>query len=212
MKNNHHKLSIYTIGYSNFEISKFIETLKKYQITAVADVRSVPFSKFKPDFNKDTLKLELNEHGIKYVFLGEYCGARIDDRSCYVDGKVDFSLVAKTEKFNEGLNRILQGAMEYNIVIMCAEKDPITCHRTILVSRKLHEKGLEINHIHHDSTLELHIDLESRLMKMFGLHQLDITMRSKEERLNDAYTRQGNKISFEPEDISKNSKLASNYI
>ena len=211
MKTNVNKTIIYTVGYSKFEIADFIDTLKRFQISAVADVRSVPFSKFKPDFNKEVLKSELNKHGIKYVFLGDFCGARIDDKSCYIEGKVDFSLVAKTKKFQEGLTRILQGSKEYNIVIMCAEKDPITCHRTILVSRELSKKGMEIKHIYPDNTTELHNDLEYRLMKMFGLHQLDITMRSQEERLNEAYKKQGDKISYESEKILQKSQLVSNY-
>lgn len=204
MKNNVDKTIVYSIGYSKFEIPDFIDTLKRFKISAVADVRSVPFSKFKPDFNKDLLKSELNKYGIKYVFLGEFCGARIDDNSCYVEGKVDFSIVAKTKKFQEGLTRILQGSKEYNIAIMCAEKDPITCHRTILVSRELSKTGVEIKHIYPDNTTELHNDLEYRLMKMFGLHQLDITMRSQEERLNEAYIKQGDKISYESKEFSQN--------
>ena len=84
---------IYTIGYSSFSIEEFIKTIKKYKITAVADVRSQPYSQYKPEFNRENLKDKLNEHKIAYVFLGDQCGARIDEPECYSHGKVDFKLV-----------------------------------------------------------------------------------------------------------------------
>lgn len=129
---------LFTIGYSPHTYDSFLNILRKYQISALVDVRSSPYSQFKPEFNRETLKDLLKKHKIAYVFLGDYCGARVEDPTCYVNGKVDYNLVAKSQKFKEGLERIKKGMDIFRIALMCAEKDPITCHRTILISRNLH--------------------------------------------------------------------------
>ena len=188
--------NIFTIGYSSFSLEAFIETLKKYKISAVADVRSTPYSQFKPEFNRESLKEELSKNNIAYVFLGEECGARVNDPNCYINGKVDYDLVAKSQKFKVGIERIKRGMEKYNIVLMCAEKDPITCHRTILICRNLHYASIQINHILSDGRCENHKDSELRLLKLFNLSDPDL-FRSDEQRLNDAYSRQGEKIAYE---------------
>lgn len=187
---------IFTIGYSTFSLDVFINTLKKFQINAVADVRSQPYSQFKPEFNRDCLKEELSKNNIAYVFLGEECGARVDDQKCYVNGKVNYDLVAQNQKFKNGIERIKKGMEKYNIVIMCAEKDPITCHRTILVCRNLQFDGVTIKHILSNGRVEEHKDSEQRLLRLFKLNHPDM-FRSDEQRLNDAYSLQGEKIAYE---------------
>ena len=187
---------LFTIGYSPHILNSFLRILKKYQITAVADVRSSPYSQFKPEFNKDQLTEFLKKHGIAYVFLGDFCGARVEDPSCYVNGKVDYALVAENPKFKEGLKRIINGMEKFCIALMCAEKDPITCHRTILVCRNLTSRGINIKHILSNGRVEEHKDSEQRLLKLFKLNHPDM-FRSEEQRLGDAYSRQGEKIAYE---------------
>lgn len=187
---------IFTIGYSSFSLEVFLNTLKKYKITAVADVRSQPYSKFKPEFNRESFKEVLSKNNIAYVFLGEECGARVDDSKCYTNGKVNYDLVAQNQIFKNGLKRIKKGMEKYNIVLMCAEKDPITCHRTILVSRNLQSAGVKIKHILSNGRVEQHKDSEQRLLKLFNLNYPEM-FRSDEQRLNDAYSRQGEKIAYE---------------
>ena len=187
---------LFTIGYSPHILDSFLRVLHKHQITAVADVRSSPYSQFKPEFNKDQLAEFLNKNGIAYVFLGDLCGARVEDPSCYVNGKVDYTLVAENPKFKEGLKRIINGMEKYRIALMCAEKDPITCHRTILICRNLTDKGINIKHIMSNGRTEDHKDSEQRLLKLFGLNHPDM-FRSEQQRLNDAYIRQGEKIAYE---------------
>ena len=138
---------IFTIGHSTHPLDKFIRLLERHDITAICDVRSSPYSQFNPQFNQQELKAGLQERGIKYVFLGEELGARSDDPSCYRDGKVQYDLLAKTELFKRGLERVCKGSEEYRIALMCAEKDPLECHRTILVSRELNKEGLAVEHI-----------------------------------------------------------------
>jgi uncharacterized protein (DUF488 family) len=117
---------IFTIGYSTFSVDGFIETLNRNNITAIADVRSSPYSRFRPEFNRENLKQILLRNNIAYVFLGEECGARINAPECYINGKADYHLIANHPKFQEGLRRIREGLKRYRIALMCAEKDPIT--------------------------------------------------------------------------------------
>jgi len=193
---------IYTIGYSSFTLRTFISVLKKYSITAVVDVRSQPYSQHKPEFNRETLKGELAKNKIAYVFLGEECGARITNPKCYINGKVSYALASQTSTFNAGLERIQKGMENFKIVLMCAEKDPITCHRTILVCRNLKAKDLVINHILSNGALEKHCDAEQRLLRLFNLHHPEM-FRNYEQRLSDAYSRQGEKIAYEATEPSK---------
>jgi uncharacterized protein (DUF488 family) len=138
---------LFTRGYSKHSLESFLATIQKYRINAIVDVRSIPFSKFKPEFNKDTLYNYLKSNNIEYVFLGNECGARFDDPKCYRNGKADYKLISKHRKFQEGLNRIQEGSKKYKIAIMCAEKDPINCHRMILICRNLKHTGLKIFHV-----------------------------------------------------------------
>ena len=187
---------LFTIGYSPHIPDSFLRILNKYKITAVADVRSSPYSQFKPEFNKDQIAEFLKKNGIAYVFLGDVCGARVEDPSCYVNGKVDYALVAEHPKFKEGLKRIINGMEKFRIALMCAEKDPITCHRTILICRNLTSRGINIKHILSNGRIEDQKDSEQRLLNLFKLNQPDM-FRNEQQRLNDAYSRQGEKIAYE---------------
>lgn len=187
---------IYTIGYAPHTIETFIKTLQDLQITAIADVRSSPYSQFKSEFNRENLKKCLLSTGIAYVFLGDNCGARVEDPSCYSNGKVDYNLVAKSQNFLEGINRIKRGMEQFTLALMCAEKDPITCHRTILICRNIQSDNIEVNHILSNGEVENHKDTEKRLLKLFKLHHPDL-FRTEQQRLDDAYARQGEKIAYE---------------
>jgi len=133
---------IFTIGHSTHPAERFIALLKQHDITALADVRSKPYSRMNPQFNREDLKKALSESGIAYVFLGKELGARTEDRSCYHEGKVQYGRLAQTELFRHGLDRVQEGAKKYRIALMCAEKDPLVCHHTILVARHLETLGL----------------------------------------------------------------------
>lgn len=126
--------NVLTIGHSNHPIERFIGLLKQDGVTAVADVRSAPFSRHNPQFNKDSLQQSLSEAGIAYIFLGKELGARSNDRSCYEDGRVQYERLARTDLFLDGIERVRKGAEQYRIALMCAEKEPLECHRTLLVA------------------------------------------------------------------------------
>lgn len=190
--------TIYTIGHSNYKITYFIELLGQHNITAICDVRSQPYSRYAPQYSRDALKKELNAAGITYVFLGKELGARSKNPACYRNGKIQYELLAKEPIFLEGIDRVVQGSNQYRIALMCAEKDPINCHRTLLVSRKLFEKGFPINHILPDGSLETHKMSESRLLAICKLPEGDM-FKSREEFIKEAYRIHGGHVAYQDE-------------
>jgi hypothetical protein len=112
-----------------------------------------------------------------------------------VDGQARYDRIAQTPAFGEGIKRVLNGLENYRIALLCAEKDPITCHRTILVCRHLRRAGVMINHILADGSLEPHCAAEARLRKQLGLDQPSL-FETPEEQLEEAYDRQGLKIAY----------------
>jgi len=185
--------TLFTIGHSTHEFSKFLGLLKQHDIRALADVRSHPFSRI-PWFNRPPLKSYLNVNNIHYVFLGNELGARRVERECYVGLRVDYDRIAKTEQFLKGLDRLKVGMRKYSIALMCAERDPLDCHRTILVCRHAKEFA-DIFHIHGDGHLESHKEAEDRLLSRYVPKEGDL-FRSRKELLNEAYTKRGEEIAF----------------
>jgi uncharacterized protein (DUF488 family) len=195
---------IYTIGHSTQPVERFIGLLRQHGITAVADVRSSPYSRVNPQFNREPLRAALRDGGISYVFLGEELGARSKDPSCYRDGKVDYELLARTALFQSGLERVRKGACTHRIALMCAEKEPLDCHRTILVSRKLVEHGLAVGHILADGRVESHEESMSRLMQMVRVGENDL-FRPHDESLLEAYRKRAGEIAYQAEDEHRQS-------
>ncbi len=186
---------VYTIGHSNHSTERFIKLLIAHKITAVADVRSHPHSRFNPHFNRETLRADLKNAELAYVFLGRELGARPEDPGCYVDGSVQYDRLARTPLFQEGLVRLAQGASRYRIALMCAEKDPLTCHRTILVCRHLAAQGIGAQHILEDGRIESHDAALSRLLAELGLAESDL-FRNRDEVILDAYDQRGKQIAY----------------
>ena len=157
---------IYTIGHSNGTVERLIGLLQQHSISAVADVRSQPHSRFNPQFNREALASSLKSTGLEYVFLGQELGARSDDPACYRNGRAQYSLIAKAAMFQRGIQRLLSGGERFRLAILCAEKEPLVCHRGILISRHLHEKGIAVRHILEDGSLEDHEGAVERLLKI----------------------------------------------
>jgi len=186
---------VYTIGHSNHSIEKFIELLSAHSVTEVADVRSQPYSRLNPQFNRERLWTDLSKAGIAYAFLGRELGARPQDPNCYVNGRVEYDLLARTPLFQEGLARLVQDADSHRIALMCAEKDPLTCHRAILVCRHLLLHGVGAQHILEDGRVESHDAALSRLMAELGLEEQDL-FRGRDEVVLEAYDRRGRQIAY----------------
>jgi len=188
--------NIFTIGHSTHKLEAFIGLLKQHGVTAIADVRSQPFSRL-PEYNHDALSAVLKREGIQYVLLGRELGARRDEPECYVDGQAVYERVAQLPLFHEGIERLINGAKRFTIALMCAEKEPLNCHRTVLVCRHLRPHGLHIQHILADGTLEKHADAEKQLMKMMriapDLFQQDV---KEEDLIERAYKERGKQIAY----------------
>jgi uncharacterized protein (DUF488 family) len=187
---------IFTVGHSTHSIEKFIQLLKQHKITAIADVRSAPYSRHLSHFNRELLQNSLKENGIQYVFLGRELGARSEDECCYVDEKVSYSLLAKTKLFQTGIDRVIDGSQLFNIALMCAEKDPLDCHRTILVAKNLIDRGCQVVHVLASGSLESHSKSMERLLTQLDLSGDDL-FRSLELTYEAAYEIQGEKIAYD---------------
>lgn len=192
---------MFTVGHSNLELTKFVALLKQHAIQAVADVRSSPYSQYNPHFNREPLQHALQEHGISYVFVGEELGARRSERECYLNGRADYELISHTPAFKRGIERVVQGAAKMRVALMCAEKDPLDCHRCILVSPHLRQRGLAVFHILADGTLESHDQTEKRLLRMFELPECDL-FRSPDEIVAEAYKLQGEKVAYQEDELA----------
>lgn len=184
---------IFTIGHSNHSTEQLLRLLEQHSVTAVADVRSAPYSRYNPHFGKETLSDALREAGIAYVYLGRELGGRPDDPSCYVAGKVSYERVVETDEFQKGIERTIMGAEKYQIALLCAEKDPAMCHRTLLVAKELDSRGIVVKHILADGALEEHAATMRRIKNtgdLFGQarerhvsavgHKMSATQRQEE--------------------------------
>lgn len=202
--------TLFTIGYSDRTIDNFIALLKQHKITALGDVRSTPYSSRNPQFNRESLKNTLKSHSIGYVFLGEELGARPSDRSCFIDGKVVYQKIASSVLFKAGLERIEIGVQKgYVLALMCAEKDPLACHRSILICRNLRDRLINIRHIIDHDTTETQAELEERLIAQLKLY-LDLFGASDTNALIErAYEIQGDRIAYvEKGAMEQDEKLA----
>lgn len=184
---------IYTVGHSNHPLERFLALLQGAGITLLADVRSTPYSRFNPQFRKDALAASLAEVGIEYLFLGEELGARSKDRACYDEGRVSYRKLADTALFRQGIEQLLAAAQTHTTAIMCAEKDPLDCHRTILVARALEARGESIAHILASGEISSHEETMARLRAKLKLAPEDLFGGDLNER---AYEMRGQEIAY----------------
>lgn len=176
---------IYSIGHGNKSIQDFVSILKTYKIRYLIDVRTNPYSKYNPQFNKTSLKDELSNNQIIYVFLGDKLGGLPDDNSCYINGKVDYNIIKDKDFFQEGMNRlIIANDKAIDIVVMCSETKPEECHRSKLIGQELLKNGIVMNHIITDKITKDQNKIMIQLTKgkgvidMFG-NELNFTSRKK---------------------------------
>ncbi|HEY6402653.1 MAG TPA: DUF488 domain-containing protein [Blastocatellia bacterium] len=143
-------MTLYSIGHSNVDIRAFIELLRRYEIAALADTRSQPYSRYNHHFNRENLKASIEEAGIEYVYFGREIGGRPENPALYFpNGKVDYALVAQSSLYLAGIERLLALASGRRVAFMCAEADYKSCHRYRLITRTLTQRGIEVRHILH---------------------------------------------------------------
>ena len=187
--------TIFTIGHSNHPVEEFLSLLKSQAVELLVDVRSAPFSRFSSHFNRGLLAASLRQCGMEYLFLGNELGARSDDPSCYEGGRVQYDRLAATALFRSGIDRVLRESSQHQVALMCAEKEPLDCHRTLLVAPALAHRACSVVHILADGSVEPHVATLQRLLSDTGTGELDL-FRSPEEVLSEAIARQQQKIAY----------------
>lgn len=155
-------MSIYTIGHSNHTLDAFLDLLRLHRIEVLIDTRSAPYSRFAPQFNKDALKAAVLGQGMRYGFYGRELGGRPEGDEFYdAQGHVLYGEVEKSPPFQEGLARLMGGAANCRVALLCSEEDPNVCHRRLLVTRILDGVGIEVAHIRGDGRLESERELQA---------------------------------------------------
>jgi len=177
------------------EYEQFFARLNEAGVTAVADVRSSPYSRNLPHFNREALKEKLAIDHIQYVFLGKELGGRPNNKENYTDGIADYEKMANTEIFKNGIKRILSGALKYRIAMMCSEHNPLDCHRCLLVGRALEKRGVSVKHILQNGEIVTQDSIEQQLLIMAD-KQHDDMFASPDELLNEAYRLRARKVAF----------------
>ena len=185
---------VLTIGHSAHTIEHFVALLRRHGVTAIADVRSQPSSRYAPQFNRTEFAASLRQADIQYVFLGHELGARSNDPDCYVDGRIQYARLAQTDTFRAGLARVVNGAQNERIALMCTEKDPLDCHRTVLVARRLADEGVRISHILADGSIESDGEAIDRLMCQLGMQPS--LFCSRQEQVDEALAEQEARIAY----------------
>lgn len=161
--------TVLTIGHSNHPADVFVRLLGEHAVTVLVDVRSTPYSRYHPQFNRPTLARTLDGAGIEYVSLGDALGGRPADPGLYEGGHVRYERVARTAAFRAAVEQVAERARRDRPALMCAERDPLACHRTLLVAPALEERGAAVTHILADGALETHDDTMDRLLAKGGL-------------------------------------------
>ncbi len=199
-KINTEHLSCYTIGHSNHTIEQFAQLLNKHDIDIIIDVRSSPYSKYVPHFNKEELELALNEHDISYLFMGDKLGGRYTNPDLlFSDGSVDYAKVSQTNEFIDGIQCVIEKINDgKTLAVMCSEKNPLDCHRFVLVSHRLEKQGIKVKHILGDGEVVLNDALEEKLIQQYNLEYQQTTLfgpaMTKAEAIEEAYLARNKEI------------------
>jgi hypothetical protein len=164
---------LYSIGYGDRTLDQLIAVLQSHQIEYVIDVRSAPYSKFKPEFSRQTLELALKNRGLRYVFMGDLLGGQPKDTDCYVHGKVDYDKLQTKPFFHAGIQRLKTAyAQQIRAALMCSEGRPEQCHRSKLIGEALLALDVPLCHIDEQGQLLTQPEVIKRLtggqMDLFG--------------------------------------------
>ena len=189
-------MRILTIGHSTHALEAFVDLLQRYDVVKLGDVRSTPYSRYNPQFNREPLANSLAAVGLEYVFLGAELGGRSDDPSCFENGRIRYDRLSATRGFQEGLGRVIREATGSRIALMCAEKEPLECHRALLVAPALEAKGVVVQHILADGGLEAHGAMMERLIAIHGDEQQGELFATLVDRIELAIAKQAERIAY----------------
>ena len=195
--------TVLTLGHSNHPPEVFIGLLVRHGVDEVIDVRSAPYSRYASQFNYEGIHRMLEDIGIGYAYLGGELGGRPVDRSCYdSDGRVQYDRVAATDAFGDALRRVARVADENRVALLCTEKEPLECHRTLLVARALADRDVDVAHIQYDGFLESHDDAMSRLLNLHKLPLHGDMFRTRADVVAEAIDRQARKFAYVAAEVS----------
>ena len=186
---------MFTIGHSNIPAERFIAMLRSAQVSTVADVRSTPTSRRFPWFSGKPLAARLHQEGMAYLPFGTALGGRPHDPGLYRDGVADYEAMAQRPEFQHGLDHLLAEAEKSCVCLMCAEREPLDCHRFLLIARHLAERGLAVGHILRDGSIESQAETEQRLLALDDKN-CDLFATGQGERLAAAYRRRAYAVAF----------------
>jgi len=185
--------TILTIGHSTHSYAEFLQLLRDARVTAVADVRSSPFSRHQPHFNKEELRKKLRSVKIDYAFLGDELGGRPKSDGLFCEGIADYEKMALTTEFERGLQRVIRGSANYRVALMCSEHDPLDCHRCLLVGRALGRRGFDVSHILFNGNQKTQTEIEAELLRALKQPKPDFF---PEEQMASAYRDRAMKVAF----------------
>lgn len=196
-------MKLYTVGHSSHTQEEFLRLLQENDVDCIVDVRSVPASKYAPQFNQEALESFLHHHDIDYFFFGQEFGARRMD-AFNSDGQVDFELAIHTQLFQQGVRRLIRLLSNHHVALMCSEANPLECHRFALVARYFHEHDVEVEHILKDASTASHASLELKMVKQYltarkpQLADVDelFGTYTREDQLRDAYRLKNKEIGY----------------
>jgi uncharacterized protein (DUF488 family) len=176
-----------TIGHSNLAAGHFDALLRNAGVNGLADVRSVPFSRRFPWFSAKSLASRMHSAGIAYFPYGAALGGRPKDPALYCEGVANYDAMAETENFREGLTHVTDDARRHRLCLLCAEREPLDCHRCLLIGRALAKRGMLVGHILGDGRIESHSEVEERLLGLTRSQSADL-FNDRTARLAEAYT------------------------
>lgn len=185
---------VFSVGHSTLDYEEFLKLIRAFGVTAIADVRSYPFSRRSPHFNSDTLSSELRLDQIAYVPLGDELGGRPRKPELFCEGIADYERMAQEEKFKAGIKRVLAGSSKYRVALMCSEHNPLDCHRCLMVGRALSDTGVSTNHIVSNVQLISQHEIEGRLLKDYGRDN-DMFVKGR-DRVAIAYRKRARQVAY----------------
>ena len=172
--------AVFMIGHSSHPLEVFLDLLARHRVSVLADVRSAPYSRFNPHFNRESVAGALKAREIEYMYFGRVC----------------YDRVARTRDFGRGLLNVTNTAKNHRVALMCAEKEPLDCHRTLLIAQALAGQGVSVQHILADGTLEDHADTMSRLLQQQDLRPEGDMFATREESISLAIEHRARQVAF----------------
>ena len=188
---------IHTVGHSNLSAESLVGMLKRRGITQVIDVRSTPYSRYVPQFNRDNIRATLERNGAGYTHMGDALGGRPqDDRLYDRDGRANYELMAQGKTFQGAIGQVEQMAEDSHIALMCTEADPLRCHRTLLVSQELTSRGANIIHLMRDDQQESHEETMEKLLAVWKLLRAGDAGMTRRQFIEEAVRNQAAEVAY----------------